>query len=340
MANQHKPKGKADDSNTERFEDSAMSYIPKELFFEGMMLPVNIYFRVHKENYLTIGRKGEKANFSSFQNFKSANFVIYVKNTDHHQLINYITDLTTKVVQSPVPASVKAKFISGLVTDSVREIEKVGILTTNQAQKVSKIIVEFQKTAPAFNDVLALVAELPPGESKHAMIVCMLSLQIANEMQTTHQAALEKLSLGALLHDIGMKFVPAEILAKPRHTWTMEELAVYEQHPIKAVTMLRDMKDISNDVLQIIAEHHETSQGTGFPKKLREVKLSPLGKIVALADYFSELVFADTGKVYTADEAILHIEDVLGQPYNRQAFAALKNLINKKHLADQKTKAS
>jgi HD-GYP domain-containing protein (c-di-GMP phosphodiesterase class II) len=101
--------------------------------------------------------------------------------------------------------------------------------------------------------------------------------------------------------------------------------------------MLRDLKDVPSDVLLIVAEHHENSQGTGFPKKLRDVKVSPFAKIVILANYFADLVIpqAGEGKIYTPDEAIQYIEDILGQPFNKSAFSALKNSINKKNLLDK-----
>jgi HD-GYP domain-containing protein (c-di-GMP phosphodiesterase class II) len=143
--------------------------------------------------------------------------------------------------------------------------------------------------------------------------------------------------MGSLLHDVGLRFVPNEILQKPRHLWSPDDQATYESHPLRGIEMLRDIKDIPSDVILIVAEHHENAQGTGFPKKLRDVKVSPLAKIVSLANYFSGLLFGDKSdsRTYTADEAVNYIEDVMGQPFNKQAFLALKNIINKKHLAER-----
>ena len=145
-------------------------------------------------------------------------------------------------------------------------------------------------------------------------------------MAINHKIAQEKVALACLLHDVGLKAVPAAILEKPRHLWTPEELGIYEQHPIRSVELLRDVKDLSSDVLLMIAEHHENSQGTGFPKRLRDVKISPLGKIVVVGNYFANLMFCpeNGSKHYTADEAIDYMENILGQPFNRQVFMARK----------------
>jgi HD-GYP domain-containing protein (c-di-GMP phosphodiesterase class II) len=99
---------------------------------------------------------------------------------------------------------------------------------------------------------------------------------------------------------------------------------------------LRDVKDISMHVLLIVAEHHENAMGLGYPKKQRDIKTSPLAKIVAVGNQMTELMFSfKGGKIYSPDEAVKYIEDVLGQPYNKQVFLALKNILNKKALADK-----
>jgi len=94
------------------------------------------------------------------------------------------------------------------------------------------------------------------------------------------------------------------------------------------------MKDITNDVLMMISEHHENALGTGFPKKLRDVKISPLGRVLIVANFFSDLLFerVETTKVYEASQAVDYMEDILGQPFNKQVFRALKTIILKDEL--------
>ncbi len=328
---------------TEVLEDAAMTSVPKNLFFEGMQLPISIFFRIHSGNFLTIGRKGERATFSEFSSYNDPNFLIFIRHVDHALLIDYVTELSGKLIsRKNLPMAVKTKLLASTVEDCLSALGKKGFTSISNLTKVSHLLMELNETTGSFEGVLNMLAELPATDARHPMATCMISLILAEELQMNHRAALEKLALGALIHDIGLKFVPPEILQKPRHMWTPDELAIYEQHPLKGVEMLRDLKDVSNDVLLIVAEHHETSQGTGYPKKLRDVKISPLGRIVALADCFAELLFGATpdSKSYTVDEAITYIDDVLGQPFNRQVFSALKNSINKRHLSDQKLRAS
>lgn len=318
--------------------DHLMTAVTKEFFFDGMVLPVDVFLKINAGNYLVIGKKTDKVTFSSLHSFSHPNSEVCVKTIDHNYLVQYIADVTGKVVsQKGMPDKVKAKFISSLAEESFVSLEKANFTSVAGLQKVSALVVDLTKTASSFDAVMGLLMEMPATQSRHAMSTCLVALILCEEMQVTLRAAQEKVALGALLHDVGLKFIPKAILEKQRHLWTPEDVQTYEQHPIKGAEVLRDLKDVPSDVLLIVAEHHENSQGTGFPKKLRDVKISPFARIVALANYFADLVFPqhNDGKVYTPDEAIHYIEDVLGQPFNRQAFLALKNSINKKNLMDK-----
>lgn len=323
-------------------QDEQMVQIPKEFFFDGMTLPVPIYVRMTSGNYLIIGKKGDKSNFSTLHGFKNPNFLIFATLMDHPELIQYMTSFTEKVVgQKSVPLPVKTKFISRLAEDCLSCFDGKNFTSTVQLQKVSRMLIDFAHGTAVFSEIMKIIEEMPENESKHSMLTGLIAMSICEEMQLSHGVAHEKVAMASLLHDVGLKFIPKSIMEKPRHQWSPEELAIFETHPIRGVEMLRDLKDIPSDVLLMIVEHHENSQGTGFPKRIRDVKISPLGRILIVANYMSGLLFDSHdagGKTYTADEAVSYIENILGQPFNRQVFLALKNIVNKQYMVNQTQK--
>ncbi len=322
----------------EAIADSNMTEVAKEFFFEGMTLPVSVYLKIKVGSYLLIGKKGDKANFSSLHSFHNPDSHVFVRNSEHAVLIATMTTLTGRVMtQKNVPESVKVKFLSGLAGDAMNSLVGSGFSSVAKVHKVCELMDQMSRNMSAFDKIIDVLNQMPTGEAKHSMTTCLIAMLLCEEMQITLPLAREKVAMGSLLHDVGMKFVPPEVMQKPRHLWSQDDLAMYEAHPIRGIEMLRDIKDIPSDVLLIVAEHHENAQGTGFPKKLRDIKVSPLARVVALANYFAGLIFTDRAdaKAYTADEAVKYIEEILGQPFNKQAFLALKNIINKKHLADK-----
>jgi putative nucleotidyltransferase with HDIG domain len=322
----------------ESLPDAQMVEVSKDFFFEGMPLPAAIYLKIRAGSYLLIGKKGDKAAFSNLHAFNHQASQLYVHNLEYASLIHHITVVTTKVVtQKNVPDAIKVRFLSGLAADAMDTLEKTGFTSVSKVQKVSQLVFQMSQNAMVFSEIMAILEALPNNDSRHAMTTALVGMVLCEEMKVTLPLAQEKVAMAALLHDVGLRFVPKAILDKAKHLWSQQELEIYEQHPIKGVEMLRDIKDLPSDVLIMIVEHHENSQGTGFPKKLRDVKISPLGKILGLADFFAELLInsKEGGKSYSADQAVQYIEEVIGQPYNKQIFIALKNVINKKHLQDR-----
>lgn len=315
------------------FQDNQMTAVSKYFFFEGMMLPVNIFLKMNSGHYLTIGKKTEKAHFSDLHSYNNPQTKVYVRRNDHTLLIQYVTELTGRVItQKSIPDSVKVKFLMGLTEHALSSFDEKGVANIQQLQRISQFIGDLASTVSNFDEVHRLLSELPDDQAKHAIATTMIALSLCDKMQVTLKTAKEKLALGCLLHDVGLKHIPAELLERPRHLWTHDEAMIYEAHPLKGAEMLRNIKDISNDILLIVAEHHENAVGTGFPKKLRDIKISPLGRIAAVANAFTDLVFGHFGqeKGYTPHEAVCHIEEIMGQPFNKQAFLALKTVISKK----------
>jgi putative nucleotidyltransferase with HDIG domain len=321
---------------SEIIPDLKVKEVSKELFFEGMILPTNIYLKVRTGVYLLIGRKDEKAVLSDYKSIKNKDAKLYVHKNDHHLLMRGLSNLTERIIEAQtVSFSVKSAYVSALVDSAVDSIKGEGVASIEQIQRASDILLKLSKKIPNFNEICAVLEKMPESYAKHSMTTCLFSLLIAEEMKINQEIVLKKIALGAMLHDVGLKALPEGLLSKKKIHMNHEELALYEQHPIKSAEMIREIKDLPSEVFLIVAEHHENALGTGYPKKIRDIKISPLSKIVGLADYFAELLFNEEGHSFKPDEAISHIENVLGQPFNKQVFLALKTMINKKYLFDK-----
>jgi len=161
------------------------------------------------------------------------------------------------------------------------------------------------------------------------MMVSAVSVIIARAMRWTLSHNLEKLALGALLHDVGLKEIPEEILELPRHAMTREQIEIYESHVYRGVEILRSMPSISDDILAIVLEHHENAPGQGYPRRLRDIKMNPFSRIVALADCFVDVITesANNPNPKTVASALQYIEVTLGQPFHKVAFLALKQAL-------------
>lgn len=100
----------------------------------------------------------------------------------------------------------------------------------------------------------------------------------------------ELINLGTagILHDIGKKFIPTEILDKPSML-TNEEYALMKQHPAKGYEMLKECKEISSTVKAGVLQHHERFDGSGYPLGLKGYNICFFGRILAIADTYDAM---------------------------------------------------
>lgn len=122
----------------------------------------------------------------------------------------------------------------------------------------------------------------------HTINVCAFAL-LLGATAGLERAQLECLGLGALLHDIGQVYLPRNLVSKPSR-YTPQEQRLMQAHPQLGATMLSQAAPIPALACQIVAEHHERLDGSGYPRALRGADLAPMGQIVAIADVYESML--------------------------------------------------
>ena len=130
--------------------------------------------------------------------------------------------------------------------------------------------------------------------ASHALDVCTLSLIVAHAYGVA-EGELEALGAGALLHDIGYIRLPRNLYRKSQDL-TEQEHILMQQHPVLGLAILREAKEDREVVVRIVAEHHECSNGSGFPHKLQGDSLSVLSQLVGLVDAYDGMVSRRGGR--------------------------------------------
>jgi cyclic di-GMP phosphodiesterase len=99
--------------------------------------------------------------------------------------------------------------------------------------------------------------------------------------------AIVALRRGGYLHDLGKIAVPDEILKKGRNL-TAAEWEIMKQHPLTGENICRPLKSLRL-VLPIIRNHHEHSDGSGYPDGLRKGEIPLLPRVLQVADVYDAL---------------------------------------------------
>src|SRR6185312_25745 len=81
-------------------------------------------------------------------------------------------------------------------------------------------------------------------------------------------SARRHLAVGGLLHDIGKLSVPLDILQKP-DSLTDAEYTEIQRHPVSGRRLLEELGGFSETVRNLVSDHHERLDGTGYPRGLQ-----------------------------------------------------------------------
>ena len=100
---------------------------------------------------------------------------------------------------------------------------------------------------------------------------------------------LTDLCTSALLHDIGLIKVPKEIMNKPDKL-TDKEYEQIKSHPSLGMELLKNIKDLPKSVPDVIYQHHEREDGSGYPKGIKGNEISRYAKIVAIVEVYEVLI--------------------------------------------------
>ncbi len=118
----------------------------------------------------------------------------------------------------------------------------------------------------------------------HPLAVSILSVNIGTAMGFG-SAQIKSLAYGALLADIGLFKVPAEILNK-RGKLSPREYAIIKRHPAIGLDLLEAVRGLPAEVPYIVYQSHERPNGGGYPCGKKDIVIHTFAKIVSIADSY------------------------------------------------------
>ncbi len=167
----------------------------------------------------------------------------------------------------------------------LKRVLKERILLAERNQADAELKQSFQKLRRAQDQTVVALASASeirdPYTSGHQQRVTKLACSIAENMSLTENF-IEGLRIAGLLHDIGKISVPAEILSKPGKI-TQDEYNIIKQHCQIGYEILKGI-EFPWPVAQIVLQHHERMNGSGYPQGLAGEEILLESKILSVAD--------------------------------------------------------
>jgi len=149
-------------------------------------------------------------------------------------------------------------------------------------QELSETAERLRRTVAGVATAMGALVEMrDPYTAGHERRVAHLAVLIARRLGWP-EADIETLELAAEVHDVGKIAVPAEILARPGRLQPTE-WAIIQTHPQVGHDILAAV-EFDTPVADIVLQHHERLDGTGYPHGLNGEQILPAARILAVAD--------------------------------------------------------
>ncbi|HKB59799.1 MAG TPA: HD domain-containing phosphohydrolase [Gallionellaceae bacterium] len=173
-----------------------------------------------------------------------------------------------------------------------------------------------------------MVEHRDPYTAGHERRVGIIAADIAREMGWAERKCKELEMIG-LVHDIGKIAVPVEILTKPGRL-TAVEYDLVKEHAERGYQILKDVQ-FPLPIADIIRQHHERIDGSGYPQGLKGEEILPEARILAVADVVESMAsFRPYRPALGVETALVEIESHRGTRYDTAVADALLKMIREK----------
>lgn len=170
------------------------------------------------------------------------------------------------------------------------------------------------------NDVKISLADIRTTDEytfSHCVSTTVYSLLIGRSLNYDRKK-LESLAMGTMLHDIGKISLDRRILYK-KEKLTSDELHYVKQHALIGYNLIQDCSDLSEASKNIVLNHHERLNGSGYPYGLKGNQIDEYSKIVGIADVYDALT-ADRcyRKKWKTNEALKYLIENSGTLFDAE----------------------
>lgn len=258
-----------------------MRRIPMTKLQEGSVIATNIY----DTNGNVVVRKNFKVNETIIDILKKYNVLaVYI-----------IDEYSPSIIKDTVEVELRIKVVSEL-RKMAQEFSKIEDGKKNKIIKAN-YIKNIENLVNMLIDELYKKEELLIEQFDtrnwmdyyfyHSTNVAIMSIVIGMELNYSRKK-LFNLGMAAILHDIGFAFLAKEIVYKFNGR-TEYETEILKSHCEKGYRYLSNY-NINREILYPLLNHHEKVDGTGYPRGLKNKEIDEFSKIIAIADYYDEVM--------------------------------------------------
>lgn len=270
-------------------EHNGFMSVDSSKFFEGMFVSTDLYCR-YKNNFVLVFKSSllTQKLILKIKHLEYTYGNLYVEKEHYQKIIDQFEQYENILKRLEFDTNYKSlKDKAANILDSVAANDTVPSEASSITTKIISDKLQGLDAATIFQ-VLNSVRDIDEYLYTHSINVAFLNGLIGRWLELSNNEILSLIK-GGLLHDIGKLKIPREILDKPDKL-TPEEFEIVKKHPVYSYEMLINSGEINPDVLSAARNHHEKTNGSGYPDGLQFENISRAARITAVSDIYDAMV--------------------------------------------------
>lgn len=228
---------------------------------------------------------------------------------------------------SPFDQTVKLISKEEAMKTTKKAVQDLTLKKSIKAKQIKDEVVNLLHAIIKQRIVCLCISEIQSYDSyteSHSFNVAVLSILIGVKLGLPEKDLVE-LGMGAILHDIGKLYLQQKLLNKSEKLTNMDFNEI-KRHTQYGYDMLANVDGISHEVKEVIRDHHERINGSGYPGRLKQAEIGLFSRIVMIADVFdamtSDRIYKQGATPYEAIKVIRSMSGFLFDPEVTKAFLA------------------
>lgn len=273
----------------EQYKNEKFYKINLREFLQSSSNKYDIFLKIN-DNFLCLVKKGHDLLPERLQNYSKKGIeFIYLTSADFSDYIGMQINISATIKDRPMEKTKKIRLFNHFCK-TLSESALNQNLSEDLYKKAYGSFENYTKISFDNNDLYSLIYSLrnfSTDVSARSVLVSFLALVVFQHWKWTSPRQLSRISLAALLCDVGLTQSP-DLLEKNYSDMTGDELRRYEKHPLQSYLILSKMKSIPQEILYVAVQHHENDAGLGFPHRISKLKLHPYARVIHALSEFVE----------------------------------------------------
>ena len=259
-------------------------------------VPFELFVRLGEAKFIKLSTAGDSLSKEDLSKYadKHVEF-LYIQRRDREQFLEALASTVRKGVQSgasPKPSTMAKGFEIALSAQEglADVVSTLGL--SDAAKQIIKgnvdLVIQSLNSNAAFVDLLSqMEIQSDSYISSHSVMVSYTACGLVTLLDWSTEHVQQKLAYAAVLHDLPHR-EDAIARLEEGNEYLMKvsgrKVEDFEQHPLRAAKLVQMMPEIPDGVAEIVAQHHELPDGTGYPGRLLHSRIEPLSAVFIIAE--------------------------------------------------------